>query len=566
MDGIRSRKGELYSSLLIPIALLFFLTLFAVGPENITDGLNGSHFSESAPADYFPGDNQTLPDDEIVNISIPEENVTGEAMISLTNDSFGDLIIAENTTENATQDANSSIGLPPGPGKKFGGLKPRDRELEYETETDGSVVRMRVRNHTITQIELLNWSENATIDVDSFALPGYAQAYALNPHGINSARVTAVAAGTLLYKCKEWDYANRECLAEWAFLMHITPGEPYTFMLGPDDPALAELANGTFFDGFESNSFATNNWTVTGGGARPWIISSVNPYQGTYHAEAHHPAPPSYLTVNISTVGFGSVTFSYYRRLVGLDPSDNFNASWYNGSAWIVVEETLGTSVDDAAYFNRNFSLPISASNNPNFKIQFGCAASTGGEYCRLDNVQVNGTNSPPNATLNSPANGYVFNTTAQTVNVTFNCSATDDIGLKNISLYITNSTNQSFSLNRTTNISGTGNGTTWALNLSAGNYTWNCLAFDGTSLSDWGDANRSFTINSTVDYAPNSILISPPNGILTPNTSINFTCNATDDRMLSNMTFYWNYSGAWQANGTVSVGGTANQTGFFEN
>ncbi|MCX8194128.1 MAG: hypothetical protein N3G19_02075, partial [Candidatus Pacearchaeota archaeon] len=64
-------------------------------------------------------------------------------------------------------------------------------------------------------------------------------------------------------------------------------------------------------------------------------------------------------------------------------------------------------------------------------------------------------------------------------------------------------------------------------------------------------------------DLVPNTTLVSPPNGNVTTLNAANFTCNATDDVQLSNIIFYWNYTGSWQANGTVTVSGTSNQTTF---
>ena len=65
-------------------------------------------------------------------------------------------------------------------------------------------------------------------------------------------------------------------------------------------------------------------------------------------------------------------------------------------------------------------------------------------------------------------------------------------------------------------------------------------------------------------DSPPAVILESPANdSIKTSSNNIDFKCNATDDYNLTNITFYWNYSGSWQSNGTVSVSGTANNSTF---
>jgi PGF-pre-PGF domain-containing protein len=84
---------------------------------------------------------------------------------------------------------------------------------------------------------------------------------------------------------------------------------------------------------------------------------------------------------------------------------------------------------------------------------------------------------------------------------------------------------------------------------------------------SKWENTTPSYVIfpNTTIitDNPPTTILVSPPNGNVTTIKDVNFTCNATNDLQLSNITFYWNYSGSWQANGTVVISGTSNQTTF---
>jgi len=103
--------------------------------------------------------------------------------------------------------------------------------------------------------------------------------------------------------------------------------------------------------------------------------------------------------------------------------------------------------------------------------------------------------NTAPNTTLYSPAPNY-FNNTSEPADVTFVCNATDTSGLDSISLYITDATNQSFSLDSTTGVSGTSASANWTLSLANGDYTWNCLAYDAAGNSDWGDSNRTVKIN----------------------------------------------------------------------
>ncbi len=120
----------------------------------------------------------------------------------------------------------------------------------------------------------------------------------------------------------------------------------------------------------------------------------------------------------------------------------------------------------------------------------------------------------PPTVTLQSPADGnitYVSND----FSTLFNCSATDDSQLVNITLYLTDrhNTSTSFAANITKGMNGTSNATSFTVTLQrSGNYTWNCLAFDNaaTPNSQFATKNRTFElvvhapkINSVVYLAP---------------------------------------------------------------
>lgn len=81
---------------------------------------------------------------------------------------------------------------------------------------------------------------------------------------------------------------------------------------------------------------------------------------------------------------------------------------------------------------------------------------------------------------------------------VNFTCTATDDIHLKNISLYSNYNGIWQFIENK--NVSGTTNSTTFTKNILYSNqvvnndFTWNCLAYDNTSKSNWSITNNTFS------------------------------------------------------------------------
>ena len=102
-----------------------------------------------------------------------------------------------------------------------------------------------------------------------------------------------------------------------------------------------------------------------------------------------------------------------------------------------------------------------------------------------------------PEVTLNSPEDQY-FNDTLHEIVVEFNCSSTDNRNLKNISLYITDDSNQNFELRETNLINGTDNSSSFTLNLLHGNYTWNCLSYDAVGNSNFAESNRTLSLNFT--------------------------------------------------------------------
>lgn len=187
----------------------------------------------------------------------------------------------------------------------------------------------------------------------------------------------------------------------------------------------AVSAEDLFFEDFETDLLLSKWNLTTQGGARPWSVVGTNPQGGFWHAETNPTSssePAAVMEINISTSGYSSVKFEYYKRLVQLDASDEFKVRWYDGSTWNTVEETGSGSGNDAGYVFRSFDLPAGAGDNPDFKIRFECTADLAGEYCRVDNVNVSGlfgTFSPSlSLKINSPSEEVVADLTPN-LNVT---------------------------------------------------------------------------------------------------------------------------------------------------
>ena len=95
-------------------------------------------------------------------------------------------------------------------------------------------------------------------------------------------------------------------------------------------------------------------------------------------------------------------------------------------------------------------------------------------------------------ADLVSPSDAY----TSTSGSVLFECNATDETAIVNITLFVWNSTGSLYYSN-TTLLTDLSNQTNWTVaDITPGNYLWNCLSYDSDANSDWGVQNRSLHAN----------------------------------------------------------------------
>ncbi|MEM2916442.1 MAG: LamG-like jellyroll fold domain-containing protein, partial [Candidatus Woesearchaeota archaeon] len=298
-----------------------------------------------------------------------------------------------------------------------------DIEIGLNDYASISFTRLSVKGETI-------------IGYDAPENPGFRKTIVIDLSGLEftNAIYTAIAQGYELFKCAEWNFTERICKGKWVKAMDTYPGMQYSIKLTATDPALAE-GEGIFFDGFE-NGFVPNQWTINGTTPRRWTNTTTNPYEGLMHAQATNTDGPTSLTINISTQDYENITISYARRLIGIDTTDEFTAMWYNGTHWITLEATGTGTANDANYIIRNYTLPASANNNTKFRLEFVCNVDLTNEYCRIDNVRVNGTSddkTPPTIhwTNTSSTTPFVGDSLCLLANVT------DQYGVKSVTASI---------------------------------------------------------------------------------------------------------------------------------
>ncbi len=264
---------------------------------------------------------------------------------------------------------------------------------------------------------------------------------------------------------------------------------------------MLELVSGTtiFFDDFESGNL--NAWNRTNvAGAANWTANQTNPFVGSWHAQSRPTSttePASVLQINISTLGYQNITFMYYKRLVGIDAADEFQAEWFNGTTWTIVEQTGGSTADNANYLFSTFNLTASSNNNTNFGIKFECTAGAVSEFCRVDNVTIGGDLIPdstaPVVYLKNPANSTI----TKSNNLFFSTNFTDNVGLLNASLYLWNNTDL-ISINSTT-LSGLAGIANLSLTLPRdGTYFWNYLGTDSSNNMALNHTNFTLSLDTT--------------------------------------------------------------------
>ncbi|MFH0869533.1 MAG: DUF2341 domain-containing protein [archaeon] len=147
----------------------------------------------------------------------------------------------------------------------------------------------------------------------------------------------------------------------------------------------------------------------------------------------------------------------------------------------------------------------------------------------------------PPTVTLNSPENNFATTNTT----VIFNCSATDNSGLTNMTLYI--NVSGSFEENGTNDIGGVSNSTLFNRTYFEGRFLWNCKAMDIDSNERFATTNRTLIIDHTSPY----IVLSSPqdsDNFSSSNVTFRFTvfdnvamtlnCNITIDDSVRDLNF----------------------------
>ena len=202
------------------------------------------------------------------------------------------------------------------------------------------------------------------------------------------------------------------------------------------------------------------------------------------------------------------------------------------------------------AQWHANQTKPLTGTSNStlfqlnltdNQTYLWNCYTCDAGDLCNFSDsnysfdINTSYVDNPPTVSLDSPTNGD----TLTYVNVTFNCSATDDNGLVNITLY--GNWSGGWHANQTKSLTGTSNSTTFQVNLTGGeSYLWNCFACDNADQCNFALTNYTFTIDVIAPQI-NFTSPTPDNATSTTNTSIEINVSITEANLDE---VIWNWNG----------------------
>ncbi len=256
-----------------------------------------------------------------------------------------------------------------------------------------------------------------------------------------------------------------------------------------------------------------NDWTLTHTGvAADWQVVTTDPSSGTYHSQSNPQEAGELSSMEriISTSGYENINFSYKRKLLGLDTVDWFRSKWYDGSIWYTLEEI--NSANDGSYVYKQYLLPASADDNVNFAIKFECVAGAVSEFCRVDDVNIDGDvmdDEAPNLLIISPGNGSISNDVFLDVNYMVGSDA-------QACWY----SNDSMSLNNSIICGQNITDITWTEGLH------NVKVWANDSNNNLNSSLVSFTIDSVAPYFEDN---TPIDQELSYGDSLNYDINASD-------------------------------------
>ena len=220
------------------------------------------------------------------------------------------------------------------------------------------------------------------------------------------------------------------------------------------------------------------------------------------------------VVLNISVVDNHSLVSSVQFNIINENEEDILINPIQNGTEWIAA-------------------LNISTLNEGIYTIT-ALAEDSLGNLNDYESRTITVDTTDPIVELESPVNGS--SSRESSVSLLYNVN--DDSNVASCSLLVDGasaSTNNNITAGASLN---------FLHNFSVGTHIWQVYCVDETGNTGFS-VNNSLTI---IDVTPRVNLKSPVTGYRTSSTTVSFTCSATDDAVIDNLTLFADWGGSWQA------------------
>ena len=260
-------------------------------------------------------------------------------------------------------------------------------------------LKITPQNHSIKEIvfeDLLIDQDVANfikID-DPSEFDNFVEIYAIDPTGFNfsTAKVSAIAKGNVLMKCKDWNFISQTCFGEWElFKDDLIPGQDYTFTLTPEDPGFGETnvsasapasaivcdvsscpRDATFHVSFKDNHFVH--------------IKTTPSFPNGYMNLSWNNSIPSEATINSVILVINHTKVAENSDLV---------LRWWNGSAFIQVADLNESNKWITEFIDLSSSINTPDKVN-NLLLQYSFASGTGQGIVDFVDIFINYTTIKP--------------------------------------------------------------------------------------------------------------------------------------------------------------------------
>ncbi len=310
---------------------------------------------------------------------------------------------------------------------------------------------------------------------------------------------------------------------------------------GSDGDKIVIVSWNTTYYGNKSSALATTTTTVD------VILDTVKP--GEPNVTIIAPPNNSIRNTSISFNVTANITIIGGKDALNCNATISFSdASIVNISKEENLTITLGSlSLGSSALAIWN--LTGNKDGNGNITVSAGCDSNYydfDGVHTATINITIQDT-TPPVVNLEFPFN----NTWINIVNITFRYNAIDPGNIKNCSLYIDNVLNKT---NTTVAKDISQNFT--VDNIAEGNHTWFVSCYDNSSIYNQGNSSLgNFSADGTMPFVS---LINPENPTTTPNNTILFQYNVTDNFDVMNCSLILNDARV-QTNASITKNVTLN-------